>query len=166
MFRASKLYQSLSTCGPSATEKAHVAKDRADLFRDLRNRVDGALALRATRQGHVQPFGAQTFVQRGVSQPGFLGGDGRVNLVLQGVQLGTGDLAFFGRHLAQLAHFQGDFALLADRLHADIFQRRFVSSPTDCVQIFCSELVHVGPFTSHRFQLANAGQNGKRARSG
>jgi hypothetical protein len=77
MFSASKLYQSVSTCGPSATRKAHVGKDRGAFLHHLADRMDGAARARAGGQGDIQPFGAQPRVQRGILQRGLAGAQRR-----------------------------------------------------------------------------------------
>ena len=120
----------------------HVGKDRRDLFDHLTDRVDRANARITGRQRHVQPFGFQTFVQRRIAQRLFLGGQGCVDLVLQRVQLGAHDLTLFRRHLAQLAHFQADLAFFANCLHTQIFQRCFIASVRDQIDILVAQIIH------------------------
>ena len=96
-------------------------------------------------QGHVEPFAAQALVQRGIGKAGLLGGEGRVDLILQRVQRGARDLTLLGGHLAQLAHFQRDFALFAHGGQPDVFQRGFVASIGDLAQVLLLQIVHDRP---------------------
>ncbi len=107
--------------------------------------MDGALRAGAPRQCHVQPFGAQPFVQRGIAQCGLFRGERGIDLVLQGVQRGAGDLPFFGRHLAQFAHLQRNLALFADGTDADILKRGFICGICDLIKVFALKIVHHGP---------------------
>ena len=127
---------------PFGDGKAHIGKDRRDLFPDLRHGVHGAGAAVTPRQGHVQPFGLETFVQRGIGQRGLLGRQRGVDLVLERVQRRAGHLALFGRHLAQFAHFEADFALLANGLNPQILKAGFIRRLADRAQPFCLQIVH------------------------
>ncbi len=136
--------------------EAHVGEDRGDLLGDLADRVDGPRRAGPRGQGHVEPFGLEALVEGGVAQRLFLCGEGGVDLVLQRVELRTHDLAFLGRHLAELAHFQRHFALLADGGDADLFERGFIRRSRDRVQVLQSDLVHSGTSNSLEEVLAGA----------
>ncbi len=127
---------------PFGDGKPHLGKDRGHFLGHLAHRVDRALPPVARGQRHVEPFGAQTFVQRGIGQGCLLRRQRRIDLVLQRIERGSGGLAFLGRHLAQLAHLQADLALLADGLHAQILQRRLVGRARDPIQILVAQVVH------------------------
>ena len=127
--------------------KAHVGKDRGDLFGDLGDRVDGAHGAVARGQCDVEPFAAQTRIKGRVGERGFLGAKGRVDLVFESVQGGACGLAFFGRHFAQFAHLQGDFTFLAKGLHAQVFEAGFVAGICNQIEIFGFQIVHVAPHT-------------------
>ena len=60
--------------------KTHIGKNRRDFFGYLRNRMDRTAALIARWQSHVQPFSAQTLVQRGISQRSFTRRQRRIQL--------------------------------------------------------------------------------------
>jgi hypothetical protein len=128
MFSASKLYQSVSICGPSATAKPMSAK--IAVTSSVTWETGGSCPGAGPRgQRHVQPLRLQPLIQRGVGQRGLLGRDRRVHLVLQRVQRRARDLPLLRAHLAQFAHLQADLALLADGGDAQLLQRRLVPSP-------------------------------------
>ena len=127
---------------PLGHREPKFGKNRGQFLGRLTDRVDRALTARTGRQGDVQPFGAQAFIQRGIGQCGLFGGEGRVDLVLQGIQRGACDLTFLGGHLAQLAHLQRDLAFFADGGDADRLKRVFVTGFGDLPQVFCLKIVH------------------------
>ena len=100
---------------PFLHAEAKFGEDRGDLFRHLADWVDRAYDAGAGRKSDVQPFGLQPLGQRGVGQRCLRRLDRGVQLILQGVQRGAGRLPLLRRHLAELAHPQADFALLAER---------------------------------------------------
>ena len=120
----------------------HVGKDRGHFFRHLTDRMNGALGALAACQCHIKPFAAQTGIKGSIAKGGFLGDQGRVDLVLECIERGAGSLALFGRHLAQLAHLQADLAFFAKGLHAQIFQRGFVLGVGHKGQIFLLQIIH------------------------
>ena len=122
---------------PFGHRKSQFGKDRSQFLGRLADRMDRTLTTRAGWQGNVQPFGAQTLVQRGIGQSGLFGGKRRVDLILQRVQRGAGNLAFLGRHFTQLAHLERDLALFAHGSDADRLKRVFVARLGDLTQIFC-----------------------------
>ncbi len=134
--------------------EAHIGEDGGDLFGDLADRVNRALPARTGGKGHVQPLIAQPLFQRRVGECGLARGQGAVDLSLQGVEPGPGDLPLLGAHLAQFAHLQADFALLADGLHAQILQRGLVFGIGDLRQIFFLKIVHDGPLMLGHVLLA------------
>ncbi len=139
---------------PFGDGKAHLGKDRGDLFRHLTDRVQRALTGGPGRQGHVKPFGAQAFIQRGIGQPGLFRGQCGIDFILQRVQRGAGHLTLVRGHLAQFAHLQRHFTLFADGTHADGFQRVFVSGLGNLAQILCLKIVHDGPLKLGHVLLA------------
>ena len=60
--------------------ETHIGKNRCDFFGYLRNRMDRTAALITRWQCNVQPFSAQTLVQRGISQRGFTRHQRRIQL--------------------------------------------------------------------------------------
>jgi len=107
--------------------------------------MDRALTAGPARQGHVQPFSAQTFVQRHIAQCRFPGTKRRVDLILQPVQRRPGRLPRLGRHLAQFAHLQADLALLAQGRDAHILKGALVGGAVDQFQVFLPQrVVHRG----------------------
>jgi hypothetical protein len=67
VLRAVKLNQSVFDLGTIGHGKAHRAEDALDALDAQGNRVQTAFAATATRQGHVQAFGAQLLRQFGIS---------------------------------------------------------------------------------------------------
>jgi hypothetical protein len=86
---------------PLGHREPHVGENRGQLFHHLRHRMDRAARARPARQGHVQPFRFQPFIQRRIAQRGLAGAQGGVDLVLQRVQARASRLALLGLHLAQ-----------------------------------------------------------------
>ena len=68
---------------PFGDRKPQLGKDRGHFFGHLADGVDRTLPRRARGQCDVQPFTAQAFIKCGITQSGFLGGDGRCDLVLE-----------------------------------------------------------------------------------
>ena len=121
---------------PFGDAKPHVGKDRCDLFCDLADRVDRSHGATTGWQCHIQPFTAQTFIQRRIGKRGFLGDQRAVNLILERIERGASRLAFLRRHFAQLAHLQADLTLFAKRLHTQLFKAVFITGVGDQLQVF------------------------------
>ena len=142
--------------------KPQLGEDRGHFLGHLADGVDRALTRRARGQCHVQPFAAQTFIKGRIPKCCFLRGNGGVDLVLERVQRGADCLAFFGRHTAQLAHLQGDFALFTHGGQTDVLQRGFVGGTSDLAQIFRFQVVHIGLMSFARAGASRIGPEYKR----
>ena len=103
--------------------KAHIGENHRQLFHHLGDRVQRALRLALHRPGDVHAFARQRRVHRGVFEIGLAGFQQRVEAILQAIERRAHHLALFRAHLAQLAHFQGHLALLAQRAHAQGVKR-------------------------------------------
>ena len=134
---------------PFGDGKAHVGKDRGDLVGDLADRVDRPLTARAARKGHVQPFVAQTRVQRRILKRQLARAQGGVDLVADLVQRLAGGLALLRGHAAQLAHHQAQLAFLAKRGQAHVLNGLRVGGGRNAVQPLLAQggqIVHRGAF--------------------
>ena len=109
--------------------EAHVGEDRGDLVDDLADRMDAAALGRrgAHRQRDIDGLAGQALVNRRILQIGLAGGDRGGNIGLQRVDRSTARLALFRRHGAERLQELGDRALLAERVDAHGFDRRFVT---------------------------------------
>ena len=121
---------------PLGHREPHIGEDRGQFVRDLADRVNGPLRRRAGGQRHIQPFGFQPLFQCCIGQRGLASADRRVDLVFQRVEGRARLLAFFRRHLAKLAHHQGDFALLAESRHAHGLDRGLIRRRRHLFEIF------------------------------
>ena len=149
--------------GPFGHGKAHFGEDCCQLLGHLADGVDGTVRAAPSGQRHVQPFTPQAFVQRGIGQATFLGGQCRVDLILQGIERGPGNLPFLRRHLAEFAHLQRDFALLSHRCEADILERGLIAGIGYPAQVFLLEIVHHAPLDLCHVLLAPRPCDCKRA---
>jgi hypothetical protein len=145
--------------------KAHVGEDRRDLLGHLGDRVDRALPARPARERHVEPFGPEPLVKRGIGQSRLLCRDGRPDLVLQRVERGAGDLPLFGGHRAQFAHLQADLALLAQRGKPHLLERGFVRGGGNGGKIALPQIVHADPLGIVVVLLARGPRKRKKPRA-
>ena len=127
--------------------------------------MDGATAPGggATRQAHIEPLAAQPFFQRRIGKRGLLGRESTVDLIFQCIQRRSSGLALFGRHLAQLAHFQANFAFFADGLHTQSVSKEASSAASAmAVRILFAQIVHDQVSGDHPGLLALVHQGFKR----
>ena len=95
--------------------EAEIAPDLHDLLPHLAHRMDGALRLRAHRQGDVDLLGGEARFERRLLKRRLARGDRLGDLVLEQIERRARLLALFRRHAAQALHALGDRALLAER---------------------------------------------------
>jgi hypothetical protein len=131
--------------GAFGDREAHVGEDRGDLLGHLGDRVDRPLPARPARQRHVEPFGPEPLVERGIGQRRLLRRDGRPDLVLERVERGARDLPLLGAHGPELAHLQADLALLAKRRQPHLLERGLVGRGGDGGKIALPQIVHADP---------------------
>ena len=128
--------------GPLGHGEPHLGEDRGHLLRHLADGMDGSSGPRSARQRHVQPFVLQPLFQCGIGKRCLLGGKGRVDLVLEVVELRPHDLAFLRAHPAQFAHPQADFTLLSQRPEAQVLKRGLVGGGRNLLNVLVVQVVH------------------------
>ena len=87
------------------------------LFPHLAYRMDGAHRFRAGGKGDIDFFRGKAGIEGGISKLILARCDGSRNLVLDGIEHGTGFAAGFRIHGAKALHGLGDTALLAKLGH-------------------------------------------------
>ena len=144
--------------------KAHVGEDGGQFLHHLTDGVDRACGARAARQRHVQPFGAEAFVQRRIGKARAAGAQGGVDFVLQQVQARPGGLALVRVHATKGGHQGRNLALLAKRRQPHLFQRRLFGRSGNGGKVSAPDRVkpvHLRPSLASPHVLAAGRREGK-----
>ncbi len=124
MLSAVKLWKSSSISGPSATLKPISPKIAMISSMVWRDRVDAAFIFGAAGQGEVERLARELGVEGRAGEGRLLAHRWRWRLRrVSDVDLGAECLALLRGHRPQRLHQAGDFALLAQRVDAHLFQR-------------------------------------------
>ena len=140
MLSASKLYQSLSTCGPSATREAEVGEDRGDLVHHLADRVDRALRRPAAAAGSRRPTRRATRASSAASASrARASASASVRSSLSAFSAGPAVWRSSGAMAPSAAHQPRDLALLAERGEPHLLERRLVGGGGDRGQVLLAQ---------------------------
>ncbi len=107
---------------PFGDIEAQVAPDLNDLLPHVADRVDGAAHLGADRQGDINAFRLQPQFKSGAAQHLLALGEGRGDLGLQLVELGSKAPALLGLHCGERLHPVGNPALFAEACDAQLLK--------------------------------------------